>query len=104
MNLLLALLLQGAIVPEGADSARAPRLSYADDATAQTAPRPRVNQGRGFRGEWNALDQSLATEARQERGPRPAERAAPTRAAPGGTTQWNGAPVRMINGQPHGVW
>ena len=99
MDLLLALMLQSAISPQGA----APRLSYADEPAAE-APRPRVNQGRGFRTDLNALDQSLATEAGQER----SLRTAPARPAPGRATgrvsQWNGAPVRMINGQPHGVW
>lgn len=100
MDLLLALSIQSAIAPD-ADSARSPQLSYAD--ADEPAPRPRVNQGRGFRTDMNALDQSLATEAQQERRPRPAERA-PLRAAPGRTTQWNGVPVRMINGRPHGLW
>ncbi|MGQ0659625.1 hypothetical protein [Sphingosinicella sp.] len=104
MDLLLALLLQAAIAPEGADSARAPRLSYTGETAADAAPRPRINQGRSFRTDLNALDQSLAAESRQERSPP----AAPARATPGQATgrviQWNGAPARIINGQPHGIW
>jgi hypothetical protein len=103
MDLLLALLLQAAIAPEGADSARLPQLAYAQEA-AEDAPRPRVNQGRGFRTDMNALDQSLATESRLERSPRAPAPPAPARSAPGRTTQWNGVPVRMINGRPHGLW
>jgi hypothetical protein len=96
MDLILALLLQSAIAPDSANSAHDSRLAYAHEA--EEAPRPRINQGRS----WNALDQSLATESRQERSqPAPA---APRRAAPGRTTQWNGVPVRMINGQRHGLW
>jgi hypothetical protein len=96
MELILALLIQSAITPDNAIWARSPRLAYAGEA--EEAPRPRINQGRS----WNTLDQSLATESRQERSqPAPA---APRRAAPGRTTQWHGVPVRMINGQPHGLW
>lgn len=78
MEMLLALLLQSAIAPEGP----APRLSYADDATAQAAPRPRVNQGRHYQVDWNAMDQSLATESRQERRPSVPARTAPPPARP----------------------
>lgn len=102
MEMLLALMLQSAIAGGAGDSARAPRLSYAHER-ADDAPRPRLNQGRGFRMDLNALDRSLTGEARQERRPAPAQ-ARPGRAAPGRTTMWNGVPVRMINGQPHGLW
>lgn len=103
MDLLLALLLQSAIAPENADSARVPRLAYADEA-AEDAPRPRINQGRSFRTDLNALDDSLTIESRQERRPRAATRPAPARPATGRSTQWNGVPVRVIDGQRHGVW
>ena len=101
MEMLLALLLQSAIPPDGAAAAPPPRLAYANEAAAD-APRPRVNQGRGFRMNFNALDQSLASEAREERRPAAPTRTAPSR--PGRTSMWNGVPVRMINGQPHGLW
>ncbi len=103
MELLLALLLQSAIAPENADSSRAPQLAYANEA-ADDAPRPRINQGRSFRTDLNALDNSLAIESQQERSPRATARRAPARPAPGRATQWNGVPVRVIDGQRHGVW
>ncbi len=93
MDIFLALLIQAAIVPDGTASAPAPRLAYADTAAAQDAPRPRINQGRSALG-WAAASQSVP-ETRQER-PRPA--------ASRGQTPANGAPVRMINGQAHGIW
>ena len=103
MDLLLALLIQSAIAPDNADTARSPRLVYSSEAAGE-APRPRVNQGRSFRTDWNALDQSLATEARQDRSQPGPARARTGRAVPGRTTQWNGVPVRMIDGRPHGLW
>lgn len=102
MDILLALLLQSAIAPEGPATARGPQLSYAGDAAAE-APRPRINQGRRFQIDWNAMDDSLTGESRQERRPAAPARA-PARPAPNRTSMWNGVPVRMINGQPHGLW
>lgn len=100
MELLLALLLQSAAAPEPA-----PRLSYAAEAAEPAEPRARVNQGRSARIDWGSLSQSLAAEPRSEqRQEAPAPRAAPQRRAPGRVTIWNGAPIRMVNGQPHGVW
>lgn len=99
MDLILALLLQSAIAPD--DAARSPRLAYSGEAVEE-APRPRVNQGRSFRADWNALDQSLAAESRQERDQPAAARTG--RTTPGRTSQWNGVPVRMIDGRPHGLW
>lgn len=104
MDLLLALLLQSAIAPDGAASARGPQLSYANEAAAPAAPRPRINQGRSFQIDWNGMDQSLATESRQERRPAAPARAAPARPTPGRTTMWNGVPVRIIDGRAHGLW
>jgi hypothetical protein len=95
MDMILALLIQAAIAPDGAASTPAPRLAYADAATEQDAPRPRVNQGRSAGMPWAAIEQSIATEARRE-APRPAAQRRQTQA----TT----VPVRMINGQAHGVW
>lgn len=102
MEMLLALLLQSATAAHPGP-APAPRLSYVAEA-ADEAPRPRVNQGRSFRADWNALDQSLATEARQERRPPAGDQSAPARQPPRRTTQWNGVQVRMIDGRPHGLW
>lgn len=96
MEILLALLIQSAVAQEP------PRLSYAAEA-AEEAPRPRVNQGRSFRADWNALDPSLAPEARQERRPAASAPARADRPA-GRTSPWNGVQVRMIDGRPHGVW
>ena len=76
--MLLALLIQSAIAPDGANAARGPQLSYANEAAAQAAPRPRINQGRSFQIDWNASDQSLSSDSRQERRP-----VAPARAATG---------------------
>lgn len=97
MDLLLALLLQSAIAPDGA-----PRLSYAQ--TEQPAPRPRINQGRSIRLNLDALDRSLSVQAGEEHRSAPPAQARPGRAVPGRVSLWNGVPVRMINGQPHGVW
>lgn len=52
--------------------------------------------------DWQALDQSLADGSRRERrqrGTRAARRAPAPR-----ETMWNGVPVRIINGQVHGIW
>ena len=100
MEILLALLLQSAAA-DGANPPATPQLAYANEASAD-APRPRINQGRSSRIDWSAMDQSLTTESRQERRPAAPARAAPAR--PGRTTLWNGVPVRMVNGQPHGLW
>lgn len=99
--MLLALLLQSAA--SGASPPAAPTLAYTNDVAAQSAPRPRINQGRSFRIDWSEMEQSLTTESRQERRPTAPARGS-ARPAPGRTSMWNGVPVRMIDGQPHGLW
>ena len=88
MELLIALLIQSTAAPP-------PRLSYAMGAAERPAPRAR---GRGGV-DWQALDQSLADGSRRER------RRQGRRPAPGPReTIWNGVPVRIIDGQVHGIW
>jgi hypothetical protein len=82
MEILLALLLQSAA--NAASPPAAPALAYANDAAAQSAPRPRINQGRSFQLDLGAMEQSLTTESRQERRPAAPART-PARPAPGRT-------------------
>lgn len=76
MDMLLALLIQSAIAPDGANAARGPQLSYASQAAAQPAPRPRINQGRSFQIDWSAASEPSAAAPRQERRASPTARAA----------------------------
>lgn len=102
MELLFALMIQSAVAAESPDSARAPRLSY--NAAAQPEPGVRINQSRRSRIDWGAQDETPAADAQQEAPQRAVARPARGRAAPARETTWNGAPVRMIDGRPHGVW
>lgn len=87
MELLLALLIQSTDAP--------PQLTYSLGAAERTSPRT----PRGGNMDWQALDQSLADDSRRERRLRPGRRAPAPR-----ETMWNGVPVRIINGQVHGIW
>ncbi|MGE0179205.1 MAG: hypothetical protein AB7O91_05240 [Sphingomonas sp.] len=99
MELLLALLIQSSIAP-AADAGRMPRLSYATEAGQRAPQGPRINQGRSAQIDWEATDESLAAEARRERG----RRSTPARPASGRSTTWNGVPARIIDGRAHGLW
>jgi hypothetical protein len=88
MELLLALLIQSAAEP-----ARAPRQPNRLAAAGRRTGAPR--EASRSRIDWGALDQSLAAGSRRERGGRPA---GPRE------TLWNGVPVRIIDGQRHGIW
>jgi len=92
MSLLLALLIHNAVAP-GRREAPPPRHSSALAVVAQRAVRPRPRPQSQV--DWGALDVSLAPGARHERRRRDASAR---------ETLWNGVPVRIIDGQVHGIW